>query len=356
MPVVIVQNSSSNLSGIGDYISQSSKTEIITSGGETKELISAKDCIPDPKVAVQEMNTTKQRYSKTGGRTYKHYIQSFHKDENVSAEQVHEIAQKFANNHKWEGYEVLIATHKDADHLHSHFIVNSVNFETGKKYQENRIDLQYLKAYNDDIARDYGIEPPRSYQKTDQPSKDKTTAYSNRKYQSLMKHYSAETEYQSDLVETAQDILDIQEQDINSWKEFEEKLQKKGYQIKWEKKKGGQLKYTTYTHPNGRKFRCRNLRKTLKIPNFNRSSIISKMNIEIEKRLTHYRNHIKKIEKVISQTEDPDPEVLSELKKQKIETQNKIEKLELQIGSEPQKQAKNKSKEKKQGQGFELEL
>jgi len=353
MPVIVVQNSSSSLSGAGDYITNSDKTEIITTTGETKQLISSKNCVPD--TAIKEMNNTKKLYGKTGGRTYKHYVQSFDKNDNISAEEVHEIAQKFADNEKWKGHEVLIATHTDEDHLHTHFIVNSVNFENGKKYQESRSDLQQLKEYSDEIALEYGIKPPQELEKTKQPSQNKTTAYGNRKYQAMMKHYDPKTEYQSELVETAETILDVQEQ-ANSWQEFEKELNKQGYNVKWKKKSGGQLKYTTYTHPSGRKFRCRNLLKTLKIPSFNRSSIISEMDIEIEKRLTHYRNHIKKIEKVISQTEDPDPEVLSELKKQKIETQNKIEKLELQIGSEPQKQPKNKSKEKKQGQGFELEL
>ncbi|HEL1741448.1 TPA: relaxase/mobilization nuclease domain-containing protein [Streptococcus suis] len=35
----------------------------------------------------------------------------------------------------WKGHEVLIATHIDKGHIHTHFIVNSVNYENGHKLQ-----------------------------------------------------------------------------------------------------------------------------------------------------------------------------------------------------------------------------
>jgi len=344
MPVIVVQNSSSSLSGAGDYITNSDKTEIITTTGETKQLISSKNCVPD--TAIKEMNNTKKLYGKTGGRTYKHYVQSFDKNDDITAQQVHEIAKKFAQNEKWEGHEVLIATHTDTDHLHTHFVVNSVNFETGKKYQESRKDLQKLKEFSDEIALEYGIKPPQKLEKTEEREKDKTTAYGNRKYQALIKDYDPNTEYQSDLAETAETILDVQEQTSN-WQEFEEEIEKQGYQVKWEKKSGGNLKYTTYTHPSGRKFRCRNLRKTLNIIGFNKRMITAIQNPEKLKK-SQLKNQIQKIDKMLNNKDKLNDYLVREME---IEKENLEHILEQKIGSEPQKQPKDKTKEKNQGQG-----
>src|SRR5699024_11387006 len=62
-----------------------------------------------------------------------HVIQSFKPDE-VTPEKANqvglELAKKLAPNH-----EVAVYTHDDTNHVHNHIVINSVNFETGKKYQ-----------------------------------------------------------------------------------------------------------------------------------------------------------------------------------------------------------------------------
>ncbi|EJF0227287.1 relaxase/mobilization nuclease domain-containing protein [Campylobacter jejuni] len=51
-------------------------------------------------------------------------------------EQAHKNAVELAEHTKaWKGHEVLIATHIDKGHIHTHFIVNSVNYENGHKLQ-----------------------------------------------------------------------------------------------------------------------------------------------------------------------------------------------------------------------------
>ena len=57
-------------------------------------------------------------------------------DEHITPEQAHKNAIELAKNTEaWKGHEVLIATHIDRGHIHSHFIVNSVNYENGHKLQ-----------------------------------------------------------------------------------------------------------------------------------------------------------------------------------------------------------------------------
>ena len=66
---------------------------------------------------------------------------SYHKDEKITPEQAHRNALQLAENTPaWKGFEVLVATHKDKDHIHTHFIVNSVNFEDGHKLQWSSAD------------------------------------------------------------------------------------------------------------------------------------------------------------------------------------------------------------------------
>lgn len=60
------------------------------------------------------MQATKELWEKTGGRTYKHFVQSYHKDEKITPEQAHRNALQLAENTSaWKGFEVLVATHKD---------------------------------------------------------------------------------------------------------------------------------------------------------------------------------------------------------------------------------------------------
>ena len=61
-------------------------------------------------------------WEKTGGRTYKHFVQSYHEDEKITPEQAHRNAIELAENTRaWRGFEVLIATHVDRGHILSHY-------------------------------------------------------------------------------------------------------------------------------------------------------------------------------------------------------------------------------------------
>ena len=50
-----------------------------------------------------------------------------------------------------------MATHKDKKHIHTHFIVNSVNFEDGHKLQWSSADLQELKERCNAQSREQGL-------------------------------------------------------------------------------------------------------------------------------------------------------------------------------------------------------
>lgn len=117
-----------------DYVEQEKKTL-----WEGQCLITGVNCVAQS--AYTEMMTTKRRYHKTDGMMFYHFSQSFPEDVERTPLQIHDIGLKLAQK-LFPGYEVVVATHVDTDHLHNHFVVNSVNCETGRKLHQNAADLQ----------------------------------------------------------------------------------------------------------------------------------------------------------------------------------------------------------------------
>ena len=96
------------------------------------------------------MNATKNLYEKTEGITYHHIIQSFKPGE-ITPEKAHQIGTELAEK-QFKNHEVLIATHKDKEHIHNHFIINSVSFKDGHKLISNKESLREIKRENNRIC------------------------------------------------------------------------------------------------------------------------------------------------------------------------------------------------------------
>ena len=106
------------------YVSQLSKTL-----WDGQQLVSGIGC--QPETAFDEFLSTKLLHHKDGGVMFYHMVQSFPKGADIDPCAAHEAARRLAGY--FEGCEVLVCTHVDREHIHSHCIINSVNFETGKK-------------------------------------------------------------------------------------------------------------------------------------------------------------------------------------------------------------------------------
>ena len=117
-------------------------------------LISGKDCCPE--TAFREFMATKNSFKKADQTMFYHYDQAFRDGETISPKTSHEIAVKFAEDN-YPDFEVVIATHVDNEHLHSHFIINSVSFKTGKKLHQGPKTLFKLRSYSDQICKQYGL-------------------------------------------------------------------------------------------------------------------------------------------------------------------------------------------------------
>ena len=163
------------------------------------EVITGVNCNAD--TALEEMETTKNIYNKTGGRTYIHLVQSWHQDEDffdgfdgdekeklknatdkeilkAKAQKANKIAQKLIKNLPlFEGHEVLIATHIDRQHIHNHIIINSVNCENGYKFQSSAHDLQVIKDKSDEICKEYGLTVTEKGKTFEGLERDETSTY-----------------------------------------------------------------------------------------------------------------------------------------------------------------------------------
>lgn len=110
----------------------------------------------DPGRECREMLETKRSVGKEDGVQYYHIIQSFRPGE-VTPELALEIAREFAEEHL-AGYEVVIGTHVDRGHIHSHLLFNSVNADTGQKYHSNAQSYyQQIRAVSDKLCRAHGL-------------------------------------------------------------------------------------------------------------------------------------------------------------------------------------------------------
>lgn len=108
--------------------------------------------------AKSAFKQTRALYGKEDGIQAHTIIQSFKPGE-VTPEQCNqlglELAEKIAPNH-----QVAIYTHADKEHVHNHIVINSINLETGKKYQSNKQQRELIKQENDNVCRSHGLSVP----------------------------------------------------------------------------------------------------------------------------------------------------------------------------------------------------
>lgn len=248
MAIVKAVSSKASVGKAIKYVTNESKTEM--------KLITGINCSPE--TAIEEMVTTKAMWHKTEGRQYKHYVHSFPKEEKISPEKAHELANKLCEN-RFPGHEVIIATHTDREHIHSHIIVNSVNMETGKKIRESKHDLQAMKDTNDLICKENGLS-------VCEKSEVSLNAYNMKKYKALERwSENHEPSIVGDCYKAVKKAKEVAT-DKNNFKDL---MKHQGYDMVWQqnrkhitfidlkRKEKGEAKY---------KIRNQNLEKTFDEP------------------------------------------------------------------------------------------
>ena len=213
--------------GVMLYVMQEKKT-----AWDGVPLVSGINC--QPQSVYDDFLNTKLLYHKDGGVMFYHMVQSFPKGTAVDPRQAHEAARRLAEF--FDGCEVLVCTHVDREHIHSHCVINSVNFETGKKLHMAKEQLQELMRRNDAICQEMGLPV------FDAPTQQ-ARGMSGAEYHVALKGQSWKLRLMNTIDECMKYAADKDA--------FVSLMASEGYAVRWESGR----KYITYTTPDG--MRCR---------------------------------------------------------------------------------------------------
>ena len=213
--------------GVMLYVMQEKKT-----AWEGAPLVSGINC--QPQSVYDDFLNTKLLYHKDDGVMFYHMVQSFPKGAAVDPRQAHEAARRLAEY--FDGCEVLVCTHVDREHVHSHCIINSVNFETGKKLHMAKEQLQELMRRNDAICLEMGLPV---FEAVAQQARSMGGA----EYHTALKGQSWKLRLMNTIDECMKYAADKDA--------FVSLMASEGYAVRWESGR----KYITYTTPDGMKCR-----------------------------------------------------------------------------------------------------
>lgn len=218
------------LGGVLKYVQQEKKT---CAGG--LRFVTGHNCVPQS--AYTEMMTTKQRFKKTDGRQFYHFVQSFAETDALTPQEANAIGLELAQR-EFPDFEVVVATHLDTNHIHNHLVVNSVSCETGRKLHQSADDLLKHRQANDIICAAHGlsvlVQPEkRSKKKRMKPGE----------YQAGLRSDS----WKLDLIHAINEALEY----ATDRESFIANMEYEGYEVTWSDTR----KHITFTCPNGRKCR-----------------------------------------------------------------------------------------------------
>ena len=219
------QNKSA-LHRVMQYVGRDDKTE-------AKKFVSGIRCTPQ--LAYHEFTATREMHHKQSPVWFYHYTQSFSPQEHITPELAHKLAGEFAAK-AWPESEVLFATHVDREHIHTHFVVNAICYESGKMLRQGPDTLFKLRNLSDELCRTYGLSVLRDAPKHGD-------GMSSREYRSAVKGESWKFQVIN--------ALDFSMRRSRTKREFIENMKQLGYGVRWENGR----KNITYTHPCGKKVR-----------------------------------------------------------------------------------------------------
>lgn len=197
--------------------------------------------------------------------------------------QAHQIAKEFVEQCPlFSDFEVVYATHVDKEHIHTHFVVNSVSFANGHKFQMSKKDLEDMKSLNNKLCIEHGFTVLEIERK--KSDRKEIIAYDMAKYQFLKK--AKEGKVKSYVQDTAVAVFDSMN-DSTSKEQFIQLMEQKGYFVDWQ----DNHKYIVFTNADGKKVRNSNLQKTYNL-NVGKEELLEffrKKSLQREKMTRHRR-------------------------------------------------------------------
>ncbi|WIV11167.1 relaxase/mobilization nuclease domain-containing protein [Proteiniborus sp. MB09-C3] len=225
-----------NVEELFKYVTQNKKTKV--------KLMTGINCLSDTDGAYNDMILVKKMYRKEGGRMFKHFYHSYSDKENLDPLTAHQITLDLISREKrFEGFQIFAATHIDKGHLHTHIILNTVNIETGKKWQQSNTFLSEMKELSNEVCKEYGLK--YSYVNTG--------LHKNQRKNMDRGELRAKKEYRSWKNELKLTINDCIKVSISK-SDFIKNMNKLGYKVRWEDTR----KYITFITPDNKK--CRDIK------------------------------------------------------------------------------------------------
>ena len=228
--VKVKKQSPAAMYGVINYCKREDKVRDIQSG---RRIVSGINC--NGENAFREFMTTKAAYDKLEGTYYYHYVQSFSYKEGITHDKAHEIAREFAAE-AWPGHEILVATHLDTRNPHSHFVINSVSFETGYKLRQDTHTLEHLREKSDRICMSHGYSIIKNPQK-------RTSYIPRGEYRAAQRGNS----WKAVLMQNINQAM----KKSRTRKDFVQEMKRRGYDMIWTDAR----KSITFICPNGMKCR-----------------------------------------------------------------------------------------------------
>lgn len=160
MPLFKGEGCKSTPKKVINYITDEKKAKIISSSA-----------LDDERNYAEQFREIAKLYGKGDTfdeRKYYHFKLSCARSDKVTPEQSHELSEEMVKEYFLE-YQCIIATHIDTKTVHSHIIVNAVNFETGKKLHCNNKEYAEMKDKVNELGLDKGLsvldwrKPSREY-------------------------------------------------------------------------------------------------------------------------------------------------------------------------------------------------
>lgn len=210
-----------------NYITRSDKTEI--------DLVYSNECSPE--FAKQDFDSVLDEYNNFKKRDRalqpRMIIQSYDPSEKITPEQAHEYGKEFAENYLKGGFQYIVATHHDTEHIHNHIVFNDINYKTLEIFDSTRENtLNRMRNENDLISEKYGL-------KVIEETRKKHKYLTHKDYVSRAKGTSFKDKIEND--------IDLSITESDSYNSFLETMEKKGYEIK-------QGKNLAFKSPTGKKF------------------------------------------------------------------------------------------------------
>ena len=220
--VVKIWKVQKNLRQVVDYAEDNEKTDLskfedlgsvidyAENGDKTEESLYISGINCDPKNASNEMIAIKNKFVKTDG------ILAWHAYQEVTPDEAHKIGMELAKEMWGDRFQVVVTTHLNTKHLHNHFVINSVSFVDGKKYNADRNSYAEFRRLNDLICMEHG----KSYLK-----ENKTKSGIN-----YINYQNRGIKY-SNYYKKAKEDIDLAIATSNSYDEFKRILSNMGYDI-----------------------------------------------------------------------------------------------------------------------------